>query len=814
MLHKRIIHLILLLLPFFLLPPSSSGRTTINFNHNWTFQKGETANAQAPDFDDSQWRKLDIPHDWGIEGPFDPQGSPSTGKLPWQGQAWYRKSFNLEASMTGKKIYFLFDGIMAFPKIYINGQLAGQWDYGYNSFYVDATDFLNPGSENVIAVHVDTRKHESRWYPGAGIYRKVQMIVSEPVHIPIWGTYVTTPHITESYADISANIEVINSQNTAQLVTLENHLINPEGLVVLSDTSRQRIGPDSLYIFEQWNTLLSPQRWDVDNPQMYGLQSVVKVNGKKVDEIHTPFGIRTFKFTADDGFHLNGRRVQFKGVNLHHDLGPLGAAFYPAALKRQLEIMKEMGCNAIRSSHNMPAPELLEMCDSMGLLVIDESFDKLDAHMDLLPGMDFFEFADRQLKNFIKRDRNHPSIILWSVANEERYLQGNGHGAIRMLNALVNYTNLYDPTRPVTLVTDNFKDVIRWRLFDYFDVHSYNYGRRYAEARREEPNKSVIISESASTVSTRGFYELPLPKEKTDFTDALQISSYDLNAPDWAEPADLDFKWQEEDRFVAGEFVWTGFDYLGEPTPYNEFMVFSGEISQEQASRSSYFGIVDLCGIPKDRYYLYQSYWKPEENLVHILPHWNWENSEHDTVPVFVYTNGDRAELFLNGKSLGFQKKKPLSANPMERYRLMWMGVPYEAGELKAVAYKNGQKIGEKVMRTAGPATHLKLSPETSKLQLDGEDLCFILVEAYDEKGVLAPLADHQVDIQIEGPAEIAGVGNGNPQSLAPFQASNVSLFYGKAIIILKGKRDGNGQIKIKVSSPGLRSVEASITGE
>jgi beta-galactosidase len=809
--NKLLLPLVLftLLFPLFI-----NARTTLNFNHNWTFQKGDILNAQSTDFDDSQWRMLDVPHDWAIEGPFDPQGSPSTGKLPWRGQAWYRKTFDLDADMEGKKIYFLFDGIMAFPKIYINGQLAGQWDYGYNSFYIDATNFLKPGEENVMAVHVDTREHESRWYPGAGIYRKVQMIISEPIHIPIWGTYVTTPHMTESYADISSNIEVMNSSPVAQLVTLENHLINPQGHIVLSDTSRQRIGPDSLYIFEQWNTLLSPQRWDIDAPHLYTLRSVVKVNDQVMDEIATPFGIRDFEFTADDGFHLNGRRVQFKGVNLHHDLGPLGAAFFPAAMKRQLEIMKAMGCNAIRTSHNMPAPELLAFCDSMGLLVIDESFDKLDAHMDFLPGMDFFEFADRQLKNFIKRDRNHPSIILWSVANEERYLQGNGHGAIRMLNALVNYTNLYDPTRPVTLVTDNFKDVIRWRLFDYYDVHAYNYGRRYAEARREEPNKSVIISESASTVSTRGFYELPLPKEKTDFTDALQISSYDLNAPDWAEPADLDFKWQEEDRFVAGEFVWTGFDYLGEPTPYNEFMVYSGEITREQASRSSYFGIVDLCGIPKDRYYLYQSYWKPEQDLVHVLPHWNWENTSHDTVPVFVYTNGDRAELFLNGRSLGVQEKKPKSENPMERYRLMWMDVPYEPGELKAVAYKNGRKVGEKIMRTAGRAAQLKLSPEASSLQLNGEDLCFILVEAYDENGVLAPLADQKVNIQIQGPAKIAGVGNGNPQSLAPFQANSVQLFYGKAMIILKGKSGESGEVKVKVSSSGLVSDEVSIFGE
>ncbi len=787
-------------------------RIFLDFNDGWRFRKGEVSNGGAINLDDSNWRILDLPHDWGVEGPFDPEGSPSTGKLPWKGQGWYRKTFELDAAYEGKKIYFLFDGIMAFPKIYINGQLAGKWDYGYNSFYVDATGFLNPGQENLIAVHVDTRAHESRWYPGAGIYRKVQMIVSESVHVPIWGTFVTTPHVTPSYADISANIEVKNSGESAARVTLENHILNPQGQVVLSDTSTQTIGPDSLYIFEQWNTLLSPQRWDIDHPHLYQLRSVVKVDGQIKDDILTTFGIRTFQFTADDGFHLNERRVQFKGVNLHHDLGPLGASFHRSAMKRQLEIMKEMGCNAVRSSHNMPAPELLELCDSMGLLVIDEAFDKLDAHMDFLPGMDFFEFVNRQLHNFIKRDRNHPSIILWSVANEERYLQGNGHGAIRMLNALVNYTNLYDPTRPVTLVTDNYEDVIRWRLFDYYDVHAYNYGRRYAEARREEPNKSVIISESASTVSTRGFYELPLPKEKTDFTDALQVSSYDMNAPAWAEPADLDFQWQEEDRFVAGEFVWTGFDYLGEPTPYNEMMVYQGKITMKQASRSSYFGIVDLVGILKDRYFLYKSYWKPEEDMVHILPHWNWENTGHDTVPVFVYTNGDRAELFLNGRSLGFREKKPRSDNALERYRLMWMDVPYEPGELKAVAHKQGRKVGETTIRTSGKPFRLQLSPEAKQLQSDGDDLCFILVEAYDEQGIFCPLADQEINIEIDGPAKIVGVGNGNPQSLAPFQSDQVKLFYGKAMIILKGEKGKSGSIRIRVDSENLKMDEISIS--
>ena len=509
-------------------------------------------------------------------------------------------------------------------------------------------------------------------------------------------------------------------------------------------------------------------------------------------------------FTADDGFYLNDRRVQLKGINLHSDLGPLGMAFNKRAMERELEIMKSMGVNAIRTSHNAPAPEVLELCDRMGLLVIDELFDKYDAKADIQEDTDFDEFAHRNVKNFVERDRNHPSIFMWSVGNEIGDVQWNINNGFKKLHTMVNYVRKYDMTRSVTLVCDNLESA-SLRHFDYYDVHSWNYGRRYRLARQMEPNKSVIISESASTVSTRGFYEFPLPKEKTDFTKSLQVSSYDLNAPEWAEISDDDFMWQQDEPYVAGEFVWTGFDYLGEPTPYDNRSVKTMGMTDKEASRSSYFGIVDLVGIPKDRYYLYKSLWKPEDNMVHLLPHWNWEGKEGETIPVFAYTNGDCGELFVNGKSQGKQCKKPSSKNSVERFRLMWNDVTYQSGELKVIAYKDGKQIAEEILKTADQPYQLKLTPDRTTIKANGEDLSYILVEVYDKNGNLCPLANNKIKIDIKGKAHIEGVGNGNPQSFEPFKTNHVNLFYGKAMIII-GSDLEKGNVEVSASTDGIKS--------
>lgn len=787
----------------FLFAVPSGARDVITLQTGWKFSKGNPQNAQKPEFDDSPWQSVTIPHDWAISGPTIPNGNGDTGKLPWKDEAWYRLLLDIPSNYAGKSVYLVFDGIMSNPVIYINGELAGNWDYGYNSFYLDITRFLKVNSKNLLAVYVDNREHDSRWYPGAGIYRKVQMVVVDPVHAGIWGTQVTTPVVKSNYADVRVMTAVKNfSGRDIEKVKVQNIIFSPGGNEIAQKEAVSYIAAGKTANIETTVGLTEPQRWDITNPVLYQVKTNIFNGDVLTDSYVTFFGVRTMRFTADNGFYLNDKRVQFKGVNLHHDHGPLGAAFYPRAMERQLEIMKSMGCNAVRTSHNVPAPELLDMCDRMGILVYNEAFDKYDMKADLSKTADFEDFAHRNIKNFVERDRNHPCIFIWSVGNEMGDVQTNHNNGLHKLQTMVNYVRKYDPTRPVTMACD-IQNAAVYRHFDFYDVHSWNYNRRYSLARQMEPNKPVIVSESASTVSTRGYYELPLPAKKDSFSKALQVSSYDLNAPFWAEIADDDFMWQQDEEYIAGEFVWTGFDYLGEPTPYTNHWVRANGMSDINASRSSYFGIVDLVGIPKDRYFLYKIFWKPEEKTVHILPHWNWEGGKQANVPVFVYTNGDCAELFLNGKSLGRQCKKPASGNSVERFRLMWKDVSYQPGELKAVAYKEGNVIGEQVMRTAGAPFRIKLTPDRTTIKSNGIDLSYILVEAYDKNGVPCPLADNEITITLSGPGRIAGVGNGNPQSFDPFQTNKVRLFYGKAMVIV-GTEYAKGEVKISASADGL----------
>jgi len=791
----------------------SSGREVTSFNSDWKYKLGDPVNAEAVRFDDSDWETINIPHDWAISGPFSHDLPANTGKLPWKGVGWYRKYFMMDQKYDDQQVYLIFDGIMAFPKVYINGQFAGEWDYGYNSFYLNVTEYLNLEGQNVIAIKADTRDHESRWYPGAGIFRKIQMFITDPVHVAMWGTYIQTPDVKDTSALLRIFTTLNNSTETTENIILESQIINPQGETVTSKSDTLELLVGTGQNFDQWIAVKDPQRWDIGDPALYKLKTIVKRDGNICDIVYTYFGIRTFLFTADDGFYLNGRRVQLYGVNLHHDHGPLGAKFNTRAMERQLEIMKEMGCNAIRNSHNIAAPELLSLCDSMGLIVFDEIFDKWDKKAGYLPEMDFNEFAERNVRNFILRDRNHPSVVLWSVGNEIGDVQFDINGGFEKLHTMVSLVNKYDITRPVTLVCDA-KNSAQWRHFDYYDIHSWNYGRRYELARQMDTTKPLIISESASTLSSRGFYELPLPENKTDFTLSLQISSYDLNAPWWAEVADDDFMWQQQDDYISGEFVWTGFDYLGEPTPYNDWGVKDGWISKEQTAKSSYFGIVDLCGIPKDRFYLYKSYWLPDELTIHILPHWNWEGKEGEIIPVFVYTNGDCAALFLNGESQGTKCKKPNSEISTERFRLMWMDVEYQPGELKAVAYKNDKEIGKAIITTAGKPHNLKLSPDRNVIKADGADLSYILVEVFDKDGIPCPLANDLVEFSVEGPAVIEGVGNGDPQSLEPFIADYRKLFNGKAMLIIRSLNNKEGVIEVNATSKGLESAKAKVVSK
>jgi hypothetical protein len=917
---------------------AEEGARSQRFTKDWRFTKGDLPGAEAADFDDSSWNQIRLPHDWAIAGPFDEDLPGETGKLPWKGVGWYRKEFSLDRA-PGSRVYFDFDGVMAFPQVYINGKLAGEWDYGYTSFRIDATPHVNLKGKNVVAVRVDTSNHGSRWYPGAGIYRKVMLEVREPVHIAEWGVFVTTPEVSDDSATVQLEVAVENHNERALAGKLNITFTDPTGQEIpQSSVDGEFAAGESTH--KQSFKISNPQRWDVDDPNLYSLKTELVVDGKVVDTQVTPLGVRTFKFTAEDGFHLNGRRVQLYGVNLHHDHGPLGAAFYTRAMERQLEIMKEMGVNALRTSHNAPAPEVLELCDRMGIIVWDECFDKWNHTADRVRGEPSHEeHGKRHLRSMVMRDRNHPSVVVWSIGNEipdDR--EGVNPDRVKMMADIVRD---YDDSRPVTLGSC-FPDHVAKGIYKALDVVGWNYLRRYGSHRDLMPEIPIVYSESASALSSRGFFNPELATTKTDYAPGLQVCSYDLNSAPWSDIPDAEFSLMKKDPFVAGEFVWTGFDYLGEPTPY------------PRDAKSSYFGIVDLCGIPKDRYWLYRSYWRPDAQTLHIVPHWNWPNHVGQNVPVFVYTNGDSAELFLNGKSLGRRTKgeapprplnfvvgRPVTASSsqpgnepirasdgdftsrwcadsddpiqwlqvdleetqpvkcivveMEKeaknygyviktsldgeswsvvitkkasrqpqwggpsasihdldsqarfvriefddlrdrawasirelgvygeraesayydctydYRLRWNEVVYEPGELKVVAYNEGKEIGTATMKTAGDPAKLRLTPDRNKLTASGDDLCYVTVEALDAEGVLCPLAENKINFTIEGPAEIAGVGNGSPTSLESFQADSRKLFFGKAMLIVRTKEGEFGAIKIAADSDGLQGDRVEV---
>jgi beta-galactosidase len=790
-------------------------RRVENFNRDWKFTKGAQVGAEAVDFNDAAWLPVRLPHDWAISGPYEPQGDPHTGKLLWRGEGWYRKSFTLPAADAGQRVYLDFDGVMAMPSIYVNGQKAGGWDYGYMSFRVDATDFVKAGQRNVVAVHADTRQHNSRWYPGAGIYRKVRLVVNAPVHVAQWGTFVTTPQVASDSATIHVETTLENHTLSAVEPEVETTLLDPKGKEVAKLRINFAVPANGSQPGVATITLGKPQLWDIETPRLYTAVTRVWAAGKLVDSTETPFGIRAFEFTANDGFHLNGRRVQLNGVCLHSDLGPLGMAFNTRAMERELQIMQDMGVNAVRTSHNPPAPELLDLCDRMGIVVWDEAFDKWDGTATLPKGVSIPEHGKKQYANFIRRDRNHPCVVVWSVGNEIWDLEGLKYpDAPGLLKTMVGFVKALDTTRPVGLaqcVPDSAKSQLPAAL----DVAGWNYARRYAISRERWPNLPIVYSESASAYSTRGYFDdFPMPAKKDDYPSTARISSYDHNSAYYSDPADVEFALMEKDRFVAGEFVWTGFDYIGEPVPFvaegwSHFT--KRKLTREEESRISSFGIVDLVGIPKDRYYLYRAHWAPDKKTIHILPHWNWPDRVGKNVPVYVYASGDSAELFLNGKSLGMRTKNPNAETVRDRYALRWLDVPYQPGELKAVAYQNGRKLGTAVMRTAGEPAKLRLTPDRTSLRADGDDLSYVLVEAVDQDGNLCPLAMNDVKFNLAGPVTIAGVGNGDHHFPAEFNADHVTLFYGKAMLIVRAAESNGGSIRVTATSAGLRQAEVSL---
>jgi beta-galactosidase len=845
--------------------PAAPVRERISFNQGWRFQKddpagtGDTlsysklkpflitasesfqkgpANAQKPDgnpggdvsfvqsdFDDSAWRKLDLPHDFGIEGPFAQEHPGETGKLPWWGVAWYRKSFDLPSSDAGRRIYLDVDGAMSFASVWCNGQFVGGWPYGYASWRVDLTPFVKPGGKNVAAIRLDNPPESSRWYPGGGIYRNVWLVKTPQIHVAHWGVKITTPEVSASEASVNVDVAIENgtASETALTARTEIYEIRPDGqrstAPVASAVGSGQIAARGVIVNKL--KIRNPALWSIESPRLYVARASILSGQKVIDSTETMFGVRTIKFTADKGFLLNGKRVPLNGVCNHHDLGALGAAVNTRALERQLEILKTMGCNAIRTSHNPPAPELLDLCDRMGLVVMDEFSDTWKAAKKpngyaLL----FDDWAEKDLRTMIRRDRNHPCVILWSTGNEIGEQGGpKGHEISRQLTAIVHDE---DAGRPVAAGC-NFPQAGYNGFQKTVDVFGYNYKpHEYKKFREANPGIPLVGSETSSCISSRGEYFFPVSGNKDDGKSDFQMSSYDLYAPSWATTPDTEFAGQDEHPFVAGEFVWTGFDYLGEPTPYNadstnllNYHTPEAKAAAEKElkelgkikvpSRSSYFGIIDLAGFPKDRYYIYQAHWRPDFPMAHILPHWNWPERVGEVTPVHVYTSGDEAELFLNGKSLGKKTKGKLE------YRLRWDDVKYAPGELKVVAYKNGKRWAESVMKTTAPAAKLALTPDRATIKADGRDLSFITVAIADKNGLTVPRTKNLVKFEISGPGEIVATDNGDATDHTVFASHERKAFNGLALVIVRGKPGAGGPITVTASADGLQSGTTTV---
>ncbi|GAB1454386.1 beta-galactosidase GalB [Draconibacterium sp.] len=777
----------------------------------WKFTKGDFPEAFNSNFDDSKWESVTVPHDWAIHGPFDKtidmqviaitqnnekkatEKTGRTGALPFIGVGWYRASFEVPDYKKGKQVLLTFDGAMSEAQVYVNGQKVGERPYGYSYFYFDITSYLKPDGKNLLAVRLENRPKSSRWYPGAGIYRKVQIIVKDEVSIEHWGTFITTPFISDEVAKV--NIKTKVNGNNVKLVTTIN---DADGNEITSGSTTQKFGDG----MEQNLAVPNPNLWSPETPYLYTAVSRVYQNDVLKDEQTIRFGIRQIEYKADEGFFLNGKVTKFKGVCLHHDLGPLGAAINKAALRRQLAILKDMGCNAIRSAHNMPSLEQVELCDEMGFMMIAESFDEW-AKPKVENGYNRFfnEWAEKDVQNLVRATRNHPSIVMWSAGNEVPDQWGNE--GIKRLKFLQDLFHREDPTRLVTVGMDQVGNTLKNGFGAMLDIPGLNYRLPlYGEAHEKFPQGLILGSETASTLSSRGIYKFPVEFAKDKKYGDLQCSSYDFECCNWSNIPDDDFVWQDDHDWVIGEFVWTGFDYLGEPTPYDDFW----------PSRSSYFGICDLAGLPKDRYYLYRSRWNTEDETLHILPHWNWEGREGEATPVFVYTNYDSAELFVNGKSQGIQKKN-MDSNT-NRYRLMWMEVKYEPGTLKVVAFdKQGKPVAEKVVRTAGKPHHLELSTDKTELSADGNDLAYVTVSVVDKDGNLCPNADNQLQFKVSGAGTYRVACNGDATSVEQFHLPTMKTFSGKLVVTIQSS-EKPGDIALEVSGKGLKKAGITIVGK
>ncbi|HEX6430761.1 MAG TPA: beta-galactosidase GalB [Niastella sp.] len=794
-------HFYILVLALLSINHATGQRTIIDFNNNWKFFLGDTAIAKEPGYNDQSWRTLALPHDWSIEGEFSEKnpGTPNQAALP-TGIAWYRKTFTLPATAQHKNVCIEFDGIYRNSEVWINGHYLGKRPNGYISFGYDVTQYCNPGTaQQVIAVKVDnSAQPNSRWYTGSGIYRNVRLVLTNKIAIDQWGTFITTPKVSAATATIQIQSVVNNSSGKTGQGTLHTDIYDASGKLVATakPVSTSAINwPNGKSTCNYSVTIAKPSLWSITTPYLYKAVTRMVANGKIVDEYITPFGIRYFNFDIQNGFSLNGKPTKILGVCMHHDLGALGTAVNVRAMERQLQILKAMGCNAIRTSHNPPAPEFLDLCDKMGFIVMDEAFDMWRKKKNKFDyNIDFEQWHKQDLEDQVKRDRNHPSVFIWSIGNEIRE-QFDSTG-IPLARELAGIVKQLDTTRPVTAAlteTDTTKNFIYQA--NALDLFGLNYNQQlYPEILKKYPGKKFIATETMSALASRGHYDMPsdsirfwplkgqkfVEKGNPDYT----VSAYDHVAAYWGSTHEQTWKIIKQHAFLSGLFVWSGFDFLGEPVPY------------PWPARSSYYGIIDLAGFPKDAYYMYQSEWT-NKTVLHIFPHWNWTAGKEVDVWAY-YNNADEVELFLNNRSLGIRKKQPLDCH------VQWR-VKYEPGTLKAVSRKNGKIISTKIINTAGKPDHLELVTDRNILHANGKDLSFIAVRIVDKNGNLVPDADNNIAVEMAGEGILAGMDNGYPASLESFKAPSHKAYKGLCLAIVQSTQKA-GPIRVTIHSPGLPS--------
>lgn len=801
--------------------PASAQRTETKLTDGWEFRRDGLES-------DKTWKAVTIPHDWAIYGPFsrendlqhvtveqngeteDTWKTGRTGGLPFIGKGAYKRIIEIPDT-TDCSYTLVFDGAMSNANVSINGKHAITWPYGYNSFYTVIDSLIRPG-KNELIVELENKVKQSRWYPGAGLYRNVHLVKTDKIHIPTWGTYITTPTITPEYASVKLQTE-IDGAGKGKWVDVITEIKSPDGTVVAtSKTTYVSHGQPLTQNFIVNNPIL----WSPEKPDLYTASIRLIVEGKNVDTYDTRFGIRKIEYIPEKGFFLNGKVTKFKGVCNHHDLGPLGAAVNEAALRHQVELLKDMGANAIRTAHNMPAPELVKICDEMGMMLMIEPFDDWGFRPKSENGYGkiFNDWAERDITNMIKQYRSNPSVVMWSIGNEVPSQWGpDGISELMMLQDLIHQL---DPTRPVTCGMDQIGAVLENGFAAALDIPGFNYKpQHYDKAYEKLPQKMILGAETASTFSSRGIYYWPViyRGQVLVYHPENQSNSYDNENASWSNVPDLDFIMDDDKEWMIGQFVWTGFDYLGEPTPYD---------TDAWPSHSSVFGIFDLASLPKDRFYLYRSLWNKEDHTLHVLPHWNLEGREGKKVPVYVYTDYPEAELFINGVSQGRQRKLTRteyesstdSLALQKRYRLMWNDVIYQPGEVKVTAYdENGNPADEKIIKTAGKPHHLVLSSNRTSMKADGEDLVYITVQVADKNGNLVPTDTRKVNFKVSGAGKFRAAANGDPTCTELFHEPDMTLFSGALTAIIQSSEE-SGKIVFEAYAKGVKPAKIILNVE